>query len=385
VRIGVAFLLSLAVAHAAPHPKPRASVAPFTTGRAPADEELGYFGPEVARVVAAALESAGVEGDFAVAGRIEALDGDRVRLTAVTRGRSVSAEGPIEGVDQVARELGARLVTLFSDDKAVHPLPPGKKEARSEPKPDPEPPRPETKIEAKSEPAKSEPAKSEPAKSEPAKSEPAKSEPAKSEPAKSEPAKSEPAKSEPAAPRTESPQTEPPKAETPKTDIFKNQAPKMPDVLPAYPPSNYHPWGGFVAGRVVAHAIPDPPSSYVGTGVSATQALYGFLGRRLRQAVVPTGVGITSPQLAADEGWRSSARSVVMARIDNLEYLTSSMGVSVRLRLQVVVVREGRTVFRRIADSPLSDPSRRTDPVYQAVSSALETLVNELASVLGAN
>jgi hypothetical protein len=380
VRIGAAFLLSLAVAHASPHPKSRASVAPFTTGRAPADEELGYVGPEVARVVAAALESAGVEvgtgGDFAVAGRIEALDGDRVRLTAVARGRSLSAEGPIEAVDQVARELGARLATLLSDDKSLHPLPPGKKEGRSEPKPETEPPRPEAKIDTKIDP------KAE-AKSEPARTEPARTEPAKTETPQAEPPKAETPKPEP--PKAETPKPEPPKAEAPKTDIFKNQPSKMPDVLPAYPPSNYHPWGGFVAGRVVAHAIPDPPSSYVGTGVSATQALYGFLGRRLRQAVVPTGVGITSPQLAADEGWRSSARSVVMARIDNLEYLTSSMGVSVRLRLQVVVVREGRTVFRRIADSPLSDPSRRTDPVYQAVSSALETLVNELASVLGAS
>jgi hypothetical protein len=107
------------------------------------------------------------------------------------------------------------------------------------------------------------------------------------------------------------------------------------------------------------------------------------LGRRLRLAVVPTGVGITSPSVAADEGWRSASRSVVMARIESLEYLPSSVGVSVRLRLQVVVVREGRTIFRRVADSPLSDPTRRTDPVYQAVSAALETLVGELASVLG--
>jgi hypothetical protein len=49
----------------------------------------------------------------------------------------------------------------------------------------------------------------------------------------------------------------------------------------------------------------------------------------------------------------------------------------------VVVVKEGRTVFRRVVDSPLSDPQRRTDPVYQATSAALEGLISELASVLG--
>jgi hypothetical protein len=161
---------------------------------------------------------------------------------------------------------------------------------------------------------------------------------------------------------------------------------EMPEVMQAYPQqpgTSYHPWGGFVSGRVVAHSIPDPPSSYVGTGISATQALYGFLGRRLRLAVVPTGVGITSPQVAVDEGWRAAARSVVMARVDNIEYLPAPNGVSVRLRMQVVVVKEGRVMLRRVVDSPPSDPARRTDPVYQAVTGALESLVSDLATAIG--
>jgi hypothetical protein len=254
-------------------------------------------------------------------------------------------------VDVLARELGARLAPLLKeDDDAPHKLT-GPRVALREPLP--------LKKDAVA---------------------PTPAPAAKVEPPKEE-AKPEPPKAEP-------PKTEPPKEEPVKTDPFEKldkpgASNKMPEVLPAYPPSSYHPWGGFVAGRVVAHAIADPPASYVGTGVSATQAFYGFLGRRLRLAVVPTGVGITAPQVAADEGWRSAARAVVMARIDNLEYLPSSMGLSVRLRLQVVVVKEGRTVFRRVVDSPLSDPQRRTDPVYQATSAALEGLISELASVLG--
>src|SRR5262249_20390634 len=171
---------------------------------------------------------------------------------------------------------------------------------------------------------------------------------------------------------------------TEKSDkIFDRVDTKMPEVLPAYPPSSYHPWGGFVSGRVVAHSIPDPPGSYVGTGMTATQALYSFLGRRLRLSVVPTGVGVTAPSVAADEGWRAAARSVVMARIDSVDYVPSSLGVAVRLRMQVAVVREGRVVFRRVVESPLSDPVRRTDPVYQAVSGALESLLSDLAGALG--
>jgi hypothetical protein len=116
-------------------------------------------------------------------------------------------------------------------------------------------------------------------------------------------------------------------------------------------------------------------------GSSATQALYGFLSRRLRLALVPTGVGISSLQVATDESWRSLSRAVVMARLDGVEYLTGPLGMSVRLRLEVAVVRDGRLVFRRAVDSTPSDPTRRgrdADPVYQAVGQALELLVPEL-------
>jgi hypothetical protein len=48
----------------------------------------------------------------------------------------------------------------------------------------------------------------------------------------------------------------------------------------------------------------------------------------------------------------------------------------------VIVVRDGRPVMRRIVESPLTDPSRRGDPVYTAVSLALEALVPELSGAL---
>jgi hypothetical protein len=347
---------------------PLASVAPFSVGRSPADEELAYFAPELSRALAAALESAGVDvgagGEWPVAGKIEGLDGERVRLTATTRGHTVAVEGPLESLDQLAAQLAAKIVPLLSDgDNGKRVV--GVKVA-------PLATRPESAVANVN-----------------------KSEPPRKEPMAASPAPAAVPQVVAAAP----PPSPPPQEAARPPDKPPEKKAEMPDVLPAYPghgatsggnnpggnpyQSQGPPWGGFVTGRVVAHSIPDPPASYVGTGVSATQAFYGFLGRRLRLAVVPTGVGISSPGVAQDEGWRAAARSVVMARIENLEYLPQPAGVSVRLRLQVVVVREGRTLFRRVVDSPMSDPMRRTDPVYQAVSGALESIIQDLASVLG--
>jgi hypothetical protein len=55
------------------------------------------------------------------------------------------------------------------------------------------------------------------------------------------------------------------------------------------------------------------------------------------------------------------------------------------VRLEVVVVRDGRPVMRRVVESAPSDPNRRgpsADPVYQAVTMALEALVPELVGAL---
>jgi hypothetical protein len=150
-------------------------------------------------------------------------------------------------------------------------------------------------------------------------------------------------------------------------------------VAPPRPPPYF---AGFVRGRVVAHAVADPRPSYPTSGVMATQALFSFLQRRLRLSVIPTGVGITSANIAADEAYRAAARAVVMARLDSVEFLP---GPAARVRLEVEVVRDGRPVMRRIVESAPSEPGRRgiaTDPVYQAVTMALEALVPELVGAL---
>ncbi|HEX4459845.1 MAG TPA: hypothetical protein VIA18_17825, partial [Polyangia bacterium] len=116
------------------------------------------------------------------------------------------------------------------------------------------------------------------------------------------------------------------------------------------------------------------------SGSMATQALFAFLQRRLRLTVVPTGVGITSAAVAADEGYRAAARAVVMARLDNVEYLP---GPAVRCRLEVIVIRDGRPVMRRIVEAQPNDAARRGgDPLYSAVTAALEALVPELVGAL---
>jgi hypothetical protein len=132
----------------------------------------------------------------------------------------------------------------------------------------------------------------------------------------------------------------------------------------------------------VAHTIPEHPLCYRGTGMVATQALYGFLAQRLRLSVIPTGVGVTTAAVAADEGQRAMARSVVMARLASVEYVS---GLSLRLRLEVVVVREGRVVLRRTVDAPPAPLERRRgdpDPVFGAVSRALDLIGADLASAL---
>ena len=159
----------------------------------------------------------------------------------------------------------------------------------------------------------------------------------------------------------------------------------VPPVVAVAPPARPTPppyYGGFVRGRVVAHAVSDPRPSYPTAGVMATQALFSFLQRRLRLSVIPTGVGITSPNVAADEAYRAAARAVVMARLESVEF---APGPQARVRLEVVVVRDGLPVMRRVVQSAPSDPNRRgvaADPVYQAVTMALEALVPELVGAL---
>ncbi|MGZ3443194.1 MAG: hypothetical protein ACXVDD_26920, partial [Polyangia bacterium] len=191
--------------------------------------------------------------------------------------------------------------------------------------------------------------------------------------------KSEP-KAEPKSDAIKTPDWSPPRVDSPppRVETPPPAAPPQP-VAPPQPPPYF---GGYVRGRVVAHAVSDPHPSYPSAGVMATQALFSFLQHRLRLSVIPTGVGITSANVAADEAYRAAARAVVMARLESVEFVP---GPAARVRLEVVVVRDGRPVMRRVVMSAPSDPNRRgpaTDPVYQAVTMALEALVPELVGAL---
>jgi hypothetical protein len=391
--------------------RPRVQVAPFSVH----DEALGYFGPEVARAVAAALEGAGVEtgtgAEAIITGRVEPLAGDRVRLAATLRGRTLSAEGPLEAMDAVATQLANQIAPLLLENDpagqraaekrardaarraaAVPPspqssasrvvaapppssprvVPPAAPEAKADTKPES---RPETKPEAKPE-AKPEPkidAKTE-AKLDPkldAKPSPPTEAPSSARPA-AEAAKPDVAKPEATRSEIKEPDWSPPRVDTPVPPAFP------PRPVPAAAPSPY--FAGYVRGRVVAHAVADPQSAYPGSGSMATQALFSFLQRRLRLSIVPTGVGVTSAAVAADEGYRAGARAVVMARLENVDYLP---GPTVRCRLEVIVIRDGRPVMRRVVESAPTDATRRTgDPLYSAVTAGLEALVPELVGAL---
>jgi hypothetical protein len=133
--------------------------------------------------------------------------------------------------------------------------------------------------------------------------------------------------------------------------------------------------------------VPEHPAAYSGTGMVATQALYAFLNQRLHQMVVPTGYGISSLQAAVDESVRSQARSVVMLRIERVDYVQGQSGVGLRMRFDVAVVRDARLVMRKYIDSPLVDVARRgreNDPVFGAVTQALESVAGDLNVALGA-
>jgi hypothetical protein len=364
--------------------RPRVHVAPFSVR----GEALGYFGPEVARAVEAALEGAGVEtgvgAEATLAGQVEELGGDRVRLSASLQKRTFTAEGPLEAVDAVATQLANQIAPLLLENDPAAQRAAERRARDAARRAAAVPPSRPTRV-ARVEVAKAEAKKSEPVAGEPtaaSKPEAAPESSAASAAPKPEPAGEVKPEVKPAEPTKPEAKTEPPKPDwvPPRVDV---EAPPTPPTAapPTYPPPYY---GGYVRGRVVAHTVADPPSSYPGAaaGTMATQALYSFLHRRMRLSVIPTGVGITPATVAADEGYRAAARAVVMARLDSVEFLP---GAGARVRLEVVVVRDGRQVMRRAVDSAPSDPNRRVsgpDPIYQAVTMALEALVPELVGAL---
>ena len=382
VRAVVAVLFVLASSSAA-LAKPRVQVAPFAVQ----SDALGYFGPEVARAVTAALEGDGVEtgpgAPDTISGHVEEIAGERVRLSATLHGRTILAEGPLEAIDAVATQLANKMAPLLLEDPAAQKL--AEKRARDAEKRaasvPPSRPAPAART-ARAEAPKAEPAHVVEAKvSEPPPTE--KPAPPVEEP-KPEIKPTEEAKSEPKSEAKVEPKSDvkPPDWSPPRVDGPPHYEPPATPATPAAPlkPPPY--FAGYVRGRVVAHAVADAHPSYPTAGVMATQALFSFLQRRLRLSVIPTGVGITSANVAADEAYRAAARAVVMARLESVEY---SPGPSARVRIEVVVVRDGRPVMRRVVESAPSDPNRRGangDPVYQAVTMALEALVPELVGAL---
>jgi hypothetical protein len=379
--------------------RPRASVPTFTVARGA--EGLSHFQPAVTRAVAQALAESGVEvgpgGETAVVGRVEELGDDRVRLSAAVHGRTVSVEGPIDALDSIAAQLAGRLAPMLggSEEKATHAAAPAATAGRKVPvqiakgtvavdaKPAPAPSAaPATPAASTPPPASTAPA---PAKESPppapvatpAKETPAAPPPPATAPAPAPTTTSAPppvVSARPSDDEEESPARTPPRA----TGVYQPPA----RTASAYPPPAY----GWVRGRVVAHAVADIPNAFTGAGQSATQALYYFLRGRLKLSVIPTGYGLAPPNIAADEGWRSGARAVVMARIQGIEYRPNPAGQSVVTRLEIIVVRDGRIVLRKIVESAPTDPGpvglRRNrvleDPMFSAITQSLESIVSDL-------
>jgi hypothetical protein len=79
-----------------------------------------------------------------------------------------------------------------------------------------------------------------------------------------------------------------------------------------------------------------------------------------------------------------------MAHIQRIDYVQTNIGPGLRCRLEVIVVRDGRVALRRILDSPPTPAApptgfrrgREADPMFAAVSQALEGLVGDLALAL---
>jgi hypothetical protein len=165
---------------------------------------------------------------------------------------------------------------------------------------------------------------------------------------------------------------------------------------PPYPPYAQPPppraWPPAARNRVVAHAIPDSPSAFAGSGIAATQALYYFLSRRMHMQVLPGAIGLASPNVATDEAWRLGARAVVMGRLESIAYFQQPGGTSLRCRVELVVVRDGHVVLRRVVESaptPVAQlgarRGRELDPVFLAVSQALEALAPDLQITFAGN
>lgn len=394
VRSGAAPLLFLAIATVAPGAVAAVRVDPFTVSKN--DESLGYFGAEVGRAVASALERSGAAAqpsELVVTGRIEQLDAAHVRLSGSAAGTTVIADGPLESIDEVATRLGERLATALLAAPPAHTgrtQPPALRrvaerankherhrapvsnEAATAAKPNTVPAVEVASAEAGSAPAADTAA--------PEGNPPQISPPVEASP---RPEASPPAASQPPSPAVTAELAAPPPAVPPPA-----AAPAGPGSLALVPSSPFRERSapadpGFGRNRVVVHAVADPPGAYPGAGISATQALYTFFARRLRLEVLPGPIGMAAPELAADGAARAGARVAVMARLDGIEYFAGGAGAGVRCRLELTMVRDGQVAFRRAVDSPPIFPSRRSrDPLQRAVTFVLEAVLPDLVTAL---
>ncbi len=347
--VGVA---AWAIPAGAATPRPRLAVVPFVAQGGQLSD-LGYFAPEVTRALVTALQRLGIDvgpdGEWSITGQLVPLADEHVRLLGQLRGHTAMVEGSVDDIDVLVDQLSAKLVGLLVEverprtatppSPTLEPHPHGAR-ARSAKPIAPTmtaahaelsaPPNPTITVENTAPPPVSVPVMP---------------------------------PVDPVKPEAEPPRASPPAVTTAKPAVS----------YPAFVPN-------FVPGRVVAHAVLDAPSSYAGTGQAASQALYLFLNRRLRLSIVPTGTGLTSLQSAGLEGERTGARFVVMMRLKEVVYGTNG----VHCKMELVVVRQGQLVYRRVVDSPPLSPLQRgrEDPVFAAVMLGLDALYPDLLPLL---
>jgi hypothetical protein len=342
----------------------------------PGSEGLGYFIPEVARSFGEALQRAGV----VVAGpneltannaplhvTVEERAGDRVLIAARLRNRHVETETPVAQIQDAVVDLAGKVAPWCAEltSSAAHATSKNGKTtevALVAPHAGPTPTAsaaPPAKADAPAAPPTAPPA----------------SPPTTSS---STPPTPSPAATIPTPPT-------PPLITTPDDKARKVADPYGPDARVDVTPDH-----AYIRGRVVVHTIVDPAGSYVGSGSAATQAVYAILQRRLHQSIVPMGIGLVVPTVAAEEGQRAQARAVVMGHIEGFT-VVSTDPPAVRLRFELVVVREGKLILRRTVATETPNQAlfasdgrhgRAVDPVYLAVTRALEGLLPELTSAL---
>ena len=253
-------------------------------------------------------------GEHGISVVVEAVGETQVRLIGRARGRTTVLEGPLEGIDRLTNQLATRLAALFLDE--------GREALRSKTR---------ASVTTRGRP-------------------------------------SPPGSASDRAPKDR--------------EAHPLSTPPPPVSVPAPPPPEPAPAAerrpAFFHNRVVAHAFPDAPSSWPGSGKIATQALYHLLSDRFRLSIVPMGVGISAPLVAGDEGAHMQARAVIMGRYLVIDYIPASFGVAVRVRLEIEVVVEGRVVFKRLAESAAQTLPEATTAALNSIGSELRVAMGDL-------